>query len=71
MLGVAHEGALRACTVFYTIMEIKAATTFEKRISYIFEIQKRYRKEIFLQCKKRHCLVVRKFFGGGGFVFSP
>ena len=52
-------------------MEIKAATKFERRTSYVFEIPRRYRKEILLQCKKRHCLVVRKegVFVGSGFVF--
>lgn len=41
-------------------MAIEAATTFERLTSYIVETQKRYRKEIFLQRNKRHCLVVRK-----------
>lgn len=41
-------------------MEMKSATKSERRTSYVFEIPKRYRKVIFPQCKKRHCLVVRK-----------
>lgn len=52
-------------------MVIEAATTFERLTSYIVETQKRYRKEIFLQCNKRHCLVVRKKAFLLWFCFSP
>lgn len=54
-------------------MEMKSAAKSE-RTSYVFEIQKRYRKVIFPQCKKRHCLVVRKegfFWYWWWFCFSP
>lgn len=71
MLGDAYWDALTACVVFYVIMEIRASTTLERITSYVFETQ-RYRKEMFLQHKKKHCLVVRKegfFVVACGFVF--
>jgi len=60
LLGDVYWDAVRACAGFYTVMEMKSATKFDRRTSYKLEIPKRYRKETFLQYEKSHCLVVRK-----------